>query len=93
MQINSSWLKTFKTTKGELLNNACLNVEVGAQILADNMKRINNPWEAVGAYNASCSRLKGEACTEARQKYAWKVYRALITLTADQRRKLKKLFF
>ena len=35
MQINSGWLKRFKTSKSELLNDACFNVQVGAEILAD----------------------------------------------------------
>ena len=29
MQINSGWLKRFKTSKSELLNDACFNVQVG----------------------------------------------------------------
>ncbi len=40
MQINSSWLKRFNTTKKELLENVCLNIEIGAEILSDNMKRL-----------------------------------------------------
>lgn len=49
MQINSGWLKRFKTSKSELLNDACFNVQVGAEILADNFSRAAHPWDAVGA--------------------------------------------
>ncbi len=91
MQINSSWLKRFNTTKKELLENVCLNIEIGAEILSDNMKRLENPWEAVGAYNAACTRLKGADCISARQTYAWKVYRALMSLSDAKRDKLRKV--
>ena len=91
MQINSSWLKRFNTTKKELLENVCINIEIVAEILSDNMKRLKNPWEAVGAYNAACTRLKGEDCIPARQTYAWKVYRALMSLSDAKRDKLRKV--
>ena len=71
MQINSGWLKRFKTSKSELLNDACFNVQVGTEILADNFTRAVHPWDAVGAYNAACTRLKGQDCIDARQKYAY----------------------
>ena len=58
MQINSGWLKRFKTSKSELLNDACFNVQVGAEILADNFTRAAHPWDAVGAYNAPVLDLK-----------------------------------
>ena len=89
MQINSGWLKRFKTSKSELLNDACFNVQVGAEILADNFIRAAHPWDAVGAYNAACTRLKGQDCIDARQKYAWKVYRAYIGMSDAKRQKLR----
>ncbi len=104
MQINSGWLKRFKTSKSELLNDACkrfktsksellndacFNVQVGAEILADNFTRTAHPWDAVGAYNAACTRLKGQDCIDARQKYAWKVYRAYIGMSDAKRQKLR----
>ena len=89
MQINSTWLKRFKTSKSELLNDACCNVQVGAEILADNFSRASHPWDAIGAYNAACTRLKGQDCINARQKYAWKVYRAYVSMSDAKRRKLR----
>ena len=69
MQINSQWLSKWNLSKSELLSNACLNIEIGARILKDNLMRFDNPWEAVGAYNAGCSRLKGQDCTNAAKTF------------------------
>ena len=79
MQVNSSHLArlgTFGITERELFE-ACTNIQVGAWILADNIQRHGFSWEAVGAYNAACTELKGSACAAARSKYAWCVYRQL----------------
>lgn len=89
MQINSQWLSKWNLSKSELLNNACLNIEIAAKILKDNLMRFDNPWEAVGAYNAGCSKLKGQDCTDARQKYAWRVFKNLQSLDDKTREKLK----
>lgn len=80
MQINSRWLPILakhNITREDLLKDACLNVKVGAWILADNMRRHGPNWTAVGAYNAACSQLKGDACESARMGYAAKVWNAI----------------
>lgn len=80
MQINSRWLPTlaqYGITEQSLRTDACQNLLVGAWILASNMQRHGANWDAVGAYNAACTSLKGDACTSARAAYNAKVYRAI----------------
>jgi len=58
MQINSSWLPILTRhgiSRDDLLD-ACTNIDVGAWLLAQNIRRLGKRWKAVGAYNA-----KGEA--------------------------------
>lgn len=69
MQINSGWLKTLKLSQNDLLDDACLNTRVGAQILRHCIDRYGVSWEAIGCYNAT-SRDK-------KVGYAWKVFRIL----------------
>lgn len=55
MQINSTWLpklEGYGITERVLLEHPCTNVQVGAWILAQEVKRFGYSWQAIGAYNA-----------------------------------------
>lgn len=69
MQINSRWLPTLRKygISAEQLLEPCTSINVGAWILAQNMQRLGNTWNAVGAYNARSPEL--------RLRYVEKVYR------------------
>jgi soluble lytic murein transglycosylase-like protein len=56
MQINSSHLKrlaNYGISEKDLLDNACLNLHVGAWIMSDAISRHGFNWKGVGAYNAA----------------------------------------
>ena len=79
MQINSGLLPAlskYGITRNDLYN-PCTSIYVGAWVLRQKIDAYGNTWKAVGAYNAACTKLHGEACTQARTTYADKVYRAL----------------
>ena len=71
MQINTRWLPQLRSlgiTSGQLWDE-CINIFVGAWVLAQNFQRLGYTWEAVGAYNARSS--------DKRIRYAWQVYHVL----------------
>lgn len=88
MQINSGWFPLLESRYGikpERLKDGCTSIDVGAWILAHEFKKYGNQWDAVGAYNAACTRLKGVACAKARHAYTWKVFRMKRHVEASER--------
>jgi len=79
MQINTGWLTTLsKYGIGEKeLRDECTSIHVGAWIISQNISSKGLNWDAVGAYNVGCKGLSQIDCTNRRNRYAWKVFRAL----------------
>ena len=77
MQINSTWFPRLRELgiDEQQLFDACVNLEVGAWILAQNMRRLGRSWDAIGAYNASSP--------DKRLRYARQVYRNLPAAMRD----------
>lgn len=74
MQINSRWLpylNKFGITSSHLLD-PCINLNVGAHILAMSISRYGNTWQAIGTYHSATPQL--------RDRYALSIYRRLNAL-------------
>lgn len=69
MQINSSWYPFLGKEIWSRLGDPCMNIHVGAWVLAQCIQKHGNTWEAVGCYNASSKSKK--------VSYATKVFDAL----------------
>ena len=71
MQINSRWFPLLRQygIGEQQLRDPCTSIHVGAWILSQNMQRLGNSWDAVGAYNSSQP--------AQRAAYAQRVYRNL----------------
>lgn len=80
MQINSIHLPGLAKrgiTRQRLLDEPCLSIDVGAEILAGFVKRYGYTWRAVGAYNAG-----GAANREAaRKRYVSRVWQHYLQLS------------
>jgi soluble lytic murein transglycosylase-like protein len=66
MQINSWWRNVLGDRLWQYISDPCMNVKIGAWILAQCLQRFGYTWEAVGCYNA--------VDIKKREKYARKVY-------------------
>ncbi len=82
MQINSHWEDTLRDlgiSYDEVKTSACLNIHVGAWVLASNFSRSGVDWLAVGAYNAGYG--PSDRSRAIRRAYVSKVYRSYIEVT------------
>lgn len=78
MQINSSWfsrLKKLGITRRQVIHDVCMNIHIGAWVLASNFHTHGYNWNSVGAYNAGFSSNRKSA----RLRYIRKVKTALVT--------------
>jgi len=76
MQINSCWKESLGAEVWESLGDPCVNIKVGAGILADCLSRYGYSWEGIGCYNA--------ITPEKRATYARKVIHILEWMQTQQ---------
>lgn len=75
MQINDRHIPALRSlgilrNEQDLLNNPCLNVQIGAWILAKHLKQCGVNWQCLGSYNAGFADDNGPR----RMIYARKIY-------------------
>ena len=85
-QINSRHIPTLIRmgvikSKDDLLTNPCLNVQIGAWILAKHINQCGVNWMCLGTYNAGFS----EDNDEKRMKYARRIYAIYTSLLTNGR--------
>ncbi|EEQ2185746.1 TPA: lytic transglycosylase domain-containing protein [Enterobacter cloacae] len=78
MQVNSNHVPKLMgmgiiKSKDDLLNNPCLNVQIGAWILATHLQKCGVNWSCLGSYNAGFS--ENDVQETKRLNYARKIYR------------------
>lgn len=86
MQINSNWLPSLKAygITEQKLYEPCINIHVGAWVLAQSIQYFGNNWRAVGAYNAGTG--NAEKNESLRQRYAADVHRRYRAFSERMRR-------
>ncbi|WP_387691565.1 lytic transglycosylase domain-containing protein [Photorhabdus sp. RM71S] len=87
MQINSGQLPRLKRmgiikSEQDLLTNPCLNIQIGAWILAQHLQVCGANWSCLGSYNAGFSPDRESR----RQWYSKNVYRKYLQLAGDSGR-------
>jgi soluble lytic murein transglycosylase-like protein len=68
-------------SKDDLLNNPCLNIQIGAWILAKHLKQCGVNWMCLGTYNAGFK----EDNDERRMRYARKIYANYLLLLTGKK--------
>jgi soluble lytic murein transglycosylase-like protein len=71
MQINTSWLSTLKKfgiSRSSLQHDACLNVDVGAWILAHSIAK-SEGWRGVGNYHSATPKFNKIYSAKVKAKY------------------------
>ncbi len=87
MQINTSHLAELQQlgviqSSQDLLSKPCLNIQIGAWILARHLKKCGQSWECLGSYNAGFSPRNSAL----RKRYAQRVYREWVKLNSPSSR-------
>ena len=84
MQINSVWLPKLKEfgISQDMLWDSCVNIHVGAWILAQAIQKLGYNWDAIGAYHTGLGKKKKRE--ERRFYYSRDVYRRIMRMQRNQ---------